>query len=180
MFIKTIDILNAWVKALQNITLPDQAQPMFTDVGIFANKNLTEAMKVTFSYDDRVCFLVPTAEEYENIREGELYITKRITEITMLFSDRDYSLRTNALTGSDGTVGVLAMKEQILQTFLGQNLGIPGVRLEPHNSEAFLIADAQGVSGGDRRGKIKGREGWAIQWRTDAGRQGTRTNRFSS
>lgn len=191
-FLATNDLLAAWIAALALVQAPTYlllqsgdafslqsgdtlaaTELMFTGDGIqsYSARSLPDALKDTLTFEDRVCFLVPVQEEYVNEIKGPATVTIRHTEILMLLADRDYGLRENALVGGDGTLGVLAMKDIIMDQFTGSNLIFNRVRLYPVTGESFLTSDAT-------RSDTRGREGWSILWRTEAGRMETRLERL--
>ncbi len=193
-FIHTNDILSAWVNALSALTTPDSLQledgdlldleeggalacgdePFFQDVRVYSNQDVAEALKRTLAYDDRVCFLVPSHDAHTSEKKGYELTVSRITQIGMILLDRNYNrFDRAALTGSDSQLGTVEMKDQLLDLFTGQDLGLgQPVRMEPGESLPVLIVDSD-------KPKLKGREAWSIDWQTDAGKVTTRRDRMS-
>ena len=193
-FIHTNDILSAWVSALSALTTPDSLQledgdgleleeggalacgdePFFQDVRVYSNQDVAEALKRTLAYDDRVCFLVPSHDAHTSEKKGFELTVSRITQIGMILLDRNYNrFDRAALTGSDTQLGTVEMKDQLLDLFTGQDLGLgQPVRMEPGESLPVLIVDSD-------KPKLKGREAWSIDWQTDAGKVTTRRDRMS-
>ena len=193
-FIHTNDILSAWVSALSALTTPDSLQledgdgleleeggalacgdePFFQDVRVYSNQDVAEALKRTLAYDDRVCFLVPSHDAHTSEKKGYELTVSRITQIGMILLDRNYNrFDRAALTGSDTQLGTVEMKDQLLDLFTGQDLGLgQPVRMEPGESLPVLIVDSD-------KPKLKGREAWSIDWQTDAGKVTTRRDRMS-
>ena len=176
-FIPTNTILSNWQATLLTINVPGSNALLFDKANVFADKNMVEALQKSLTFTDRAVFLLPLGERHHTEKQGQEYVTTRTTDIMMVVLDRDWNpYERAALVGNGSTIlGVLAIKDILIDYFTGQSLGITqgiyGVRLEPGEGQSMLLQDAT-------RKQLPGREAWAMQWSTWAGRMATKQNRL--
>jgi hypothetical protein len=169
MFIKTNDILTALKAAMLALQLPASYAAVadypkaFTTVAVYRNENLLKALEDLFTYDDRVCLLVPGGDNYDNVTQGTNVYSARASDIVLLIADRDYSKEQAELIGGTDAPGVIALKDLVVVALTGSNLNISGVTLLPTSGDPLRLTDKE-------REEAPGRDCWAQTFNTTAGR----------
>ncbi len=117
-----LDALKAKIEALQWVPAAGAAEAAFQKVALFDMSDLETALQELLIFDGRVCVIVLVSEQFENGAGGGLkLIMRQLRHVSLLIADRDYGNRQNALTGSETSPGVLALKDLVLS---GQVLGL--------------------------------------------------------
>jgi hypothetical protein len=167
-FIPTVDILAALKVAIVALQLPAQYSSVsdypkaFTAVEIYAREDLTKAFDDLYLQDDRACFIVPGGDDHQNVIEGRIGKSHRSTEVHLLLSDRDYNRAQSELVGGAEAPGVITLKDLIVNSLMGANLGLRGVFLLPTNGTLMVLSDKE-------QENAPGRAGWAQSFTTSAG-----------
>lgn len=157
---------------LEAAVLSDGAK-CFDRVELFAQPDLATAFQELRVAVDRLCLIIPTGTEFENLIEGRILCTMQRHQVTLLFTDRVIGNRPAALTGNGGPRGILNMAAAVTDLVIGSNLGIQGVIVMPTDSQPFAI------QGADRQ-NMPGREGWQLDLGIAAGaiKRGTTLHRI--
>src|SRR4051812_6913316 len=117
-FKSTLDVLNALKAKLEALTWTPAggvAEPAFKKVELFDITELDTAMSELFIFKDRVCLVVLDSENYENdTLTSTKLLSKQTRSVALVIADRNFGKRQRALIGSDGSPGVLVLKDLIL------------------------------------------------------------------
>jgi hypothetical protein len=167
-FIATISILSALKTAIAAINLPASYSAIagypkaFTAVEIYAQEDLLKAFEDLYLQDDRACFIIPGGDAHENVRDGRVVSSDRDTEIHLLFSDRDYNREQAELVGGAEAPGVIVLKDLLINSLYGKNLGVAGVFLIPTTGDPLILRKQE-------QEDAPGRAAWAQSFTTTAG-----------
>lgn len=165
MFINKTQILGATKTLLEGVIIPGSLpiKPAFERVAVYTHDNIAAAIRDLLEFDDRLAFIVPIGDDYENIREGRVMITRKTVEFLILISDRNYGSRVEAMTGSAENPGVALLSDLTVASCVGNKLGLGGtVHLTPGAGEPIFVT-------ADERDSLAGREAWSQVFRTPAG-----------
>jgi hypothetical protein len=171
-FLKTLDLLAAIKTRLAALTAPD-GSPLFVQVEFFDTHQLRDAINRLAVAEGRLCFIVPSGETYTTDKRGGVVLfAQRIAEFDLLICDRDWADQGQAAVfGSAENLGVLAMKETVLDALIGNDLGLPAyVCLVPTQGDFIQVSL-------DQAKDSPGRECWVQSFSTLAGE--TRVGRAS-
>jgi hypothetical protein len=169
-YIPTLDILAALKAKLEAIQIPAGLPagvgtgPLFQRVEYYDNENLADALSKLIIIKQRVCFIVPMSDHYENDLSGGAFLhSRRLTEIVLLIADSSFTKGgQDAVFGGEKNIGVVRMKDLVVEELVGTTLGLPGVALAP--------ADGNFITVSDEKAKDKpGRECWVQPFETWAG-----------
>lgn len=170
----TIALLERVKDLLVALPLRDHPQHSlaFERVELYRKKNLATAMNdLRIFKESRVALVIPTGDDFsEKILNEHLASFQRQIMFTVLVADRDYGRRQSAMEGDDNTVGVLTLKDAILDPendILWNDLGVDGCRITPEGADPFTLSD-------DQEEDLPGRECWAVHLRVVSTRKQSR------
>lgn len=169
-YIDTLTLLAGVKAALEALTIdkaghPLLGQPLFEKVEYFDTPETGTAMRQLLLTEGRVCFLVPSGDDYENVITGGVLISSCGQEFDLIFADRAWVEGNDAVFGGGDNVGVIPMKDQVRRGLVGQNLGIDGVALVPLSGSFLTIKDAEAAK------DTPGRESYLMTWTTWSGEE---------
>ncbi len=102
---------------------PEQDEPLFENVALYANKKLGSAISDLFVFKQRVCFIVPTGVKHVHTLDGIYVSSLRWLLVDLLMSDRSYfQAAQKAVEGADKNIGTLAMGERVEGALTGVEL----------------------------------------------------------
>ncbi|MBM3852449.1 MAG: hypothetical protein FJ399_04755 [Verrucomicrobia bacterium] len=163
-FLHTNDAIALLLERLASLTLPSdesQANPaekLFQRVGAFGANRLVSAMRAVFASEQRVCFIVPGGDTYSGARDALMLRSVRRTRLALLIADQAFDKdKTAALVGGPGNLGILAMKDRVIDDLVTAKFSREDFAIEPAEGEPLVIAEADQKSGN------LGRECW-LQW----------------
>lgn len=164
-FIPTLTLMGQ-VKTLLTALQLSPGVALFDKVEVYSTPDLVKARRELLLFDNRLCLIIPSGNDYENKFAGKEVQTEVKREFVLLLTDRDFSKRKNAALGSGSdTPGVVKMNDLVEAALLGQNLGQSPVmlRMHPLNSEAFQLV-------GESEEQSTGRAAWQMTWQCSGGR----------
>lgn len=168
-FVHTLDLLAALKTRLEAIQLPNTFSAvtgypkLFETVVIWAVQDLVKALQGSFTYDDRVCIIVPGGDTHDHARKGAVLSVHRDTEVHLLFADRNYGKENLALVGEAGeTPGVLFIKDLVIDQLTGEKLGFQNIALSPTSGDPMTLSNKE-------QENASGRDCWAQSFTTNAG-----------
>lgn len=140
---------------------------LFERVGIFGANQLEAAMKATFASEQRVAFIVPVGDSHRNDRGRTVILSQRTTRLVLLIADRSMDKgKTEALIGGNRNVGILDMKDLVIDDLFANPFGEPvDLAFEPGEGEPLMLQGADKPAGAGNLG----RECWAQQLTAYAG-----------
>lgn len=104
--------------------------PAFGSVRLFDVSSLQEAVTELLASQQRVCFIVPDDEAFENRLQGRKILITRKLPVALLISDRVLGNRQKALYGdADHTPGALTLAHLVLVAITGELLPKPNAVL---------------------------------------------------
>ena len=167
-FIKTVPLLTAIKTYLEALTVAsDDATLLFEEVVLFHTPEMGSAIKRLLLSQTRICLIVPSGDDYQStVTAGYVHTTAEL-ELELIFADRVWSTtqNTSALFGGGSNIGVVPMKDRVVESLTGADIGIPGVVLAPLAGSFVTVKD-------DQDPKLKdspGRESYMSSWSTWAG-----------
>lgn len=170
-FLSDATILNALKAQLEAMPHPDPAkaeagEKLFERVDFHENKKLRDALRDLTIVKQRVAILVPGGESFQNIREGRTVRSVRTFSFDVLIADRSWTKAGHeAVFGGDNNIGVLAMKDLVLQRFIAHpQLGLAYVVLQPQDGAQIELVD-------DQVKDVPGRECYVLNYSTPAGEE---------
>ncbi len=173
-FLKTVPLLQAIQTFLASLTAADDdATLLFEEVVLFHTPEMGSAIKRLILSQSRICVIVPSGDDYQStVTAGYVHTTAEL-ELELIFADRVYSTVKNldALFGGDRNIGVVPMKDRVVELLSGADIGIPGAVLAPLTGSFVTVKD-------DQDPKLKdtpGRESYMSSWSTYAGEQSAST-----
>lgn len=170
-FLKTTDLFAAVKELLTPLELPvpeefeGDAPALFERVEFYDSQKLAEGLRALGIFKSRACLLVPGGDTYSNALDGNSLRTSQATEFHMLIADRDYSAKPGAFFGSDKNIGVLDMKDIVVDALAGNRIAGGGV-LVPVGGGALTLPDKQSKD-------TPGRECWVVSWQIWTGQRRT-------
>lgn len=163
-FLHTNDAIALLKERLESLTLQSgesQANPadrLFQRVGAFGANRLVAAMKAVFASEQRVCFIVPGGDRYTGARDAVMLRSVRSTRIALLIADQAFDKdKTAALIGGTSNIGILEMKDRVIDDLVTTKFARADFVIEPAEGEPLVIADSEKQAGN------LGRECW-LQW----------------
>jgi hypothetical protein len=151
-FINTSMVLNALSTILSDLQglyangqwTVDTSQPVnspaFGSVKIFDADDLVEAFKWLTITPQRVCVIVPLAEQFQEESINIKMIVRRIFPVALMISDRVMGDRTAALLGNGQTPGAMGLKDLVLPAVTGQLVPNPsGVVCVPKRAYVMSV-----------------------------------------
>lgn len=161
-FTHTNDLIEALMERLKSLKLDAANAPageaLFQRVGAFGANRLVEAMKSVFAAEQRVCFIVPGGDGHSNQRDRNLLFSQRNTRIALLIADRSMDAdKTAALVGGRNNLGILTMKDRVIDDLMANPFNALDMAFEPGDGEPLLITDQE------KSANNVGRECW-LQW----------------
>jgi hypothetical protein len=169
-FISTLALLAAVKTALEAIPHPDTAlaaagEKLFERVDFHENKKLREVLRDQLILKQRVAIIVPEGDSYENIPQARNATSVRTAQFALLIADRAWTRGGHdAVFGGTANLGVLAMKDQVVEALAANpqlGLGV-GVLLQPQQGNEIELAD-------DEVKDSPGRECYVLSYATWAG-----------
>jgi hypothetical protein len=162
-FIATLDLLSA-LKAKCEALEFSPGVKLFDTVRTYHTPDLIRALRELQAQKARVCFLIPSGDDFDNAFAGRDLRSGATREIIMLLTDRSVASATAASTGSASTPGVVKIKDLVIESLLGEQLGFSPrlVRLRPVEGQPVIITI-------EDQAKQPGRQAWQITWHADAG-----------
>jgi hypothetical protein len=167
-FINTLDIIKAMQTALTALQLPGAYSAVagypnaFQSTGLYPNADFIQALEDLYNYDDRVCLIVPAGDTHDDSTQGTNLFSRRTTSIQLLIGDQDFSKSQAQTFGGPSAVGVVALKDLVINSLFGSNLGISGIALTPENGEPLHISFKEKQQAPDR-------DCWQQTFKTPAG-----------
>lgn len=173
-FLHTVDILALFQERLASLTLAAgesclprlgagtaQAQPaerLFQRVGAFGANRLVAAMQAVFAAEQRVCFIVPGGDKHTGTRDPVMLRSVRRTSLALLIADKAFDKdKTAALIGGPANVGILELKDRVIDDLVTTPFTRADFAIEPGDGEPLIIAES------DKQAGNLGRECW-LQW----------------
>jgi hypothetical protein len=173
-FLTTSELLTALKAFLASLPLnplaplvaPDDAttERLFERVEFFDAPETGTALRELLITKQRVCFIVPSGEDYDHLRSGDVVTSTCTQEFDLVFADRAWVKGTAAVFGGPNNVGVVPMKDRVRPALFGQSLGLDGVALVPIGGSFATIAD-------EKAKDVPGRETYVMTWHTWAGEE---------
>lgn len=157
--LRTTALLEILADRLRGLrTEPEGGSALFQRVGCWGANQLAQALAATFATEARVCFLVPAGDAHQVQRDTQKMTVRRSTRLVLLLADRSFSADSEAalLGGSPNSVGILDMKDQVLEDFLTNPFTEPELAIEPGAGEPLLLEQ-----GGSHTSQNRGRECWS-------------------
>lgn len=165
-YVRTTDLIAALSDRLESLPVSTtNDEKLFQRVGVFGANRMVEALKATFATESRVCFIVPGGDSHQDSQPDALMVhSRRTTRVALLIADRVMDPASPAaVIGGVHAVGILALKDAVLESITQTPLAIRGVAFVPGDGEPIVISSEDPGAG-----EI-GREAW-LQWlRTYAG-----------
>jgi len=170
-YLGTVDIMQAMQDFLIGLVLVPQAGdtpavPLFENVQFYSSPDLVKAFQELRSFQNRVCLIIPSGEEYTDERQGNSLTVHCTRILELLICDRDQGKRQQASTGSGDPAhpGVLVMKDLLENQLIAQNFSFAPrlLRTRPQSGQPFKLVDKD-------RANLPGRLGWQMTWHVDAG-----------
>ena len=167
-FIPTYTLLDSLKTFLADLELApatdEQPAVKFDRVEMYSALDLVQALEDLRIFKNRVCLIVPSSDDSENVSEGTELRSSLVRTFEIIVADRDYGRRQNASTGDADTLGVIRIKDIVHEKLWGSNLG-----LEPRRLNFRLIGGEAIVLTQKQRETLSGREAWQMTWQCDAG-----------
>lgn len=160
-FVPTVDLVTALRDFLVALKVTDGAEePLFERVGLFGANQLVAALKATFASERRVCFIVPGGDNYANQPAGSalMVFSQRTTSVALLIADQSMEVEAR-LVGNAHTVGILALKDRVVEALCASPLPFASLAFVPTQGEPMMIEQNGANSGAG----TLGRECW-LQW----------------
>lgn len=163
-YLTTKTLLAAIKSALEALTLEGSTTRLFELVEYYDSQRLGEALEKLIIVKQRVCFVVPSSDAYENVISGRIAVSTRTTEIDLLIADRDWLSGQEAVFGGTSTdkPGILAMKDIVVSALAGQPLALEGVSMLPIGGSPITLREQEAKD-------TPGRECWVQTFETRAG-----------
>jgi hypothetical protein len=169
-YIPTLDLIAGFKAALESLQIPPGLPagagtgPLFQKVDYYDSENLADALKNLLILKQRVCFIVPAGDRYENSQHGGVFLhSKRLAEVDLLIADSAWTKAgQDAVFGGEKNLGILRMKDLVVEALTGSSLGLPNVALSPADGNFITVAD-------DKAKDRPGRECWVQPFETWAG-----------
>jgi hypothetical protein len=160
-FVRTTKLIALFEERLKSLKIEGSAEPLFQRVGVFGANQLVAAMRATFASENRVCFIVPGGDTHANSQPDVLMVhSKRNTRIALLIADKAFDQKsTAALIGGPDNVGILELKDQLIENLTTVPMTLADVAFVPSEGEPMLIEPEHKNAG------TAGRECW-LQWFT--------------
>lgn len=163
-FLHTNDVIALLQERLESLTLSaDESQAgseekLFQRVGAFGANRLAAAMKATFASEQRVCFIVPGGDKHAGSRDAVMLRSVRSTRVALLIADKAFDPdKTAALIGGLANIGILEMKDRVIDDLVSTKFTRADFVIEPAEGEPMVISDSEKQAGN------LGRECW-LQW----------------
>lgn len=166
-FLKTTALF-ALVKGLLTALETESEEPLFERIEFYDSQKMAEALRALTIFKTRVGILVPAGDTYSNALNGQVLTSSRTTQFHLLIGDRDYSTKPGAFFGTDKNVGVLDMKDIVVEALTGAKVG-PGMVLAPIGGGALTLPDKQAKDS-------PGRETWVQSFEVLTGRMRVATS----
>lgn len=113
-------------------------------VKVFGREDVLAAMQQLYVFEDRACFIVPGAIRHTQETQGGIVLVKRLLEVGLLMTDRNYGGENTALVGAAGeNPGVLRIAELVADGLFGKSLDLTGIALIPDNGDPFTLTDKE-------------------------------------
>lgn len=160
-FVSTSEILTALKAKIVALQLTDMSAA-FEKVAVYSKPNLAQALQDLLIFEDRVCLIIPDGDDYQNEDSGRILISKCTRRVVLLLADRDYGDRQAASTGDGDNPGVIELDRLVVNSLIGDNLGLARVRVKCDVSEPFTISAKE-------RDQLSGREAWHLDLAVEAG-----------
>jgi hypothetical protein len=163
-YLTTTQLLTALKTFLADIQaqLGEETVPLFERVEFFDAPETGTAIRELLITKQRVCFIVPSGDDYETTRTGDVVVSECTQEFDLIFADRSWVKGNAAVFGGPTNLGVVPMKDIVRAELVGQTLGLDGVALVPVGGSFATLAD-------DKAKDVPGRESYVMTWRTWAG-----------
>lgn len=161
-FISTLDLLNKLKAFLVAMELTPGVL-LFERVEIYENADLVKAIADLKISKNRICVIVPSADEYENGFAGEEVRTEAKREFIFMLADRVAGNTQAGLVGNDTKPGVAKMKGLVEEALTGNNLGCMPVRIRLHALSGGPVT----LASEDKAN----RSCWQMTWQCSGGRK---------
>lgn len=157
--IKILEELKARLDTLRTDAADAQSERLFQRVAYFGANRMAQAMQSVFASERRVAYLVPGGDTYTGRNDAALLVhSQRMTRVALLIADQAVDLdRDDALMGGVASVGILAMKDRIVDELMTTPFTVPGLAFVPAEGEPLVIEPTE------RKAGNIGRECW-LQW----------------
>ena len=165
-FLHTTDAIALLQERLESLELtsdesqaaPSAGKKLFQRVGAFGANRLGEAMRSVFASEQRVCFIVPGGDKHSGARDSLMLRSVRRTSLALLIADKSFDKdKTAALIGGAQNIGILELKDRVIDSLVTTKFTRADFVLEPGDGEPLVIGDAEKQAGN------LGRECW-LQW----------------
>lgn len=147
----TKDALDALVDIIQQLEWesPNGTQSAFGRVELFDDLDLGSAFKRLLLAESRICLVIYSTDQFENQRADRQVLIRRKQQVYLIFTDRVIGKRTDALLGTAGNPGLLALRDLILPAVAGLLLPQPkGIVCLPVNGSLLQVEDTDKKSPG--------------------------------
>lgn len=163
-YISTLAILKgveAFITGLKLTDAPD-SEPLFQLVRLYDSTDVNKAFAdVTVSRQQRLCFILPGGTRFSSRLEGAKLASDKRVNFALLICDTDRKTGQAAVFSGPRNVGTIDLSDRTIEALAGEQLGIPGVVLEPEDGDDITVTKA-----GD---SDSGRKGWFQPFGTRAG-----------
>lgn len=150
--LRVLELLRDRVAALQWRPEGGIDEPAFERVELYDLVDLEQALAELRIFKGRVCVIVAGTESWVNEGGPTKLLSRWRREVALLIADRDFGQRRRALVGSDGSPGVLGLKELVLDGVVGE-LGAGSERVVVQPVMGLVVALA-----GEKREVLSGRQ----------------------
>lgn len=175
-FLRTTAVLNALKSTLAALTFPDghsfAGQKLFGSVRLYDVGDIEAAIKDLFEYDDqRLCFVIPVGDGLRSEQRGNVLSTTKTGRYSLLLSDKDYEPGKPAVFGDDTFPGLINLKDDLIESLVGETIGIKGAIVEPMEGESYRFKN---------KSTPQGREAYVLELLIAMGRMEKKLNRGST
>ena len=173
-FIKTVPLLEAVKAQMEAMTIADEnPEKLLEEVVLFHTPEMGSAIKRLVISKNRIGLIVPSGDDFVSQGSADYVQTTATHEFEIILADRVWSTikNTGALFGDANNVGVVPMKDRVIEKLFGASLEIPGVVLTPIAGSFVTVKDDKDPKHKD----TPGRESYMSTWSTWAGEQSAST-----
>lgn len=165
-YIHTHPIASGVAAALQAMLLDPQvegSEPLFQAVRMYDAPDLLAALEDLLVFEERVALVVPSEIIDETIKDAETTMVRRTQALTVIVSDVDYEPGPLSYFGDEGPggrLGVVRLKDIVIDALAFADAGVPGVCLIPAGGGPQEVR---------REGESRTRRAWLHRFETHAG-----------
>ena len=122
---------------------------VFLQVEVFDMVNFSLALERLLVVETRVAIVVLETTPFEVTTDGTVSLSKMSLDISVMFSDRTWDSRTDAMLGNNATAGALNLLSPLIAAVTG-NIGPSYVRPGREAGRLMLLTGPEGENNYDR------------------------------